>query len=462
MATNRVPTPSTSAASRASTFVRDGSERATPTGTPVPVPRQVVATPPASQASDMDMSLRESSQPISEPSAVNSMQVPGTGNFQPYGLLMKTQITLISGKKLQDIQTIHKEMLCCHSTTVQVTFRQAEALSKAYPLADNLRKKLKQFVYPRFSVQNFEDSHAENHAIPVIVQIYSNYPLPEYRKSIQKTLDEVIIEQVAKHNTVGTGKAAVQKKDLKDMGIQARLTALTSKGVFNIAMHLSIELRGVKQKEVKIAETNTTKAAAQRRIFLPNFESPTVSALTHWVYSRGEILNEKGDLKTAHNAEHLYALQGLAAHLGITVLKEQCLSMLVEKTNTMIDFALREGLKLQHLLGWGERVEPPSGDDHAAVPEDCANVHPQDDTVQVVFQHVLKDKNPPKRLVDLVVQTLADHLDLELWAQLEHMINHQMSKNLNKAMVLRRQIKMEEEDCFSVKSEVMSAPNGKF
>jgi hypothetical protein len=41
------------------------------------------------------------------------------------------------------------------------------------------------------------------------------------------------------------------------------------------------------------------------------------------------------------------------------------------------------------------------------------------------------------------------------------MINHQMSKNLNKAMVLRRQIKMEEDDCFSVKSEGMSAPNGK-
>jgi hypothetical protein len=129
----------------------------------------------------------------------------------------------------------------------------------------------------------------------VIIHIYDKYPLPEYRKAIQKTVDEAIIEQVAKHQTVGPSKTAVQKKDLKDMGVQARLKALTSRGVFNVATRISTELRGIKQKELEASEANITKAAAQRRIILQDFEEPAVTSLTHWIYCGGKLIYKNAE-----------------------------------------------------------------------------------------------------------------------------------------------------------------------
>jgi hypothetical protein len=77
---------------------------------------------------------------------------------------MVTEITLEYGEKFELHITIHKEMICCHSPTMQTHFKRAESLRTAYSTAHKLRKDLKRLVYPRISVQDFDEEHMEKEA----------------------------------------------------------------------------------------------------------------------------------------------------------------------------------------------------------------------------------------------------------------------------------------------------------
>lgn len=129
-------------------------------------------------------------------------------------------------------------------------------------------------------------------------------------------------------------------------------------------------------------------------------------------------------------------------------LENQCLAKLRSETEDMIQDALSRGLTFCQLLDLGVQ------------PSDVEPVVPINNVVQVVFQHVLQDKNVPKMLIDLVVNTLAQHLDPSLWEQLEPMISHPMSPCLINAMVARPRVKDEDTNTPSVKSESDSTGNG--
>ena len=113
-------------------------------------------------------------------------------------------------------------------------------------------------------------------------------------------MDEVIIEQVTKRN------ATIQKKDLKGMGIQPRLQGLQSKGVLVVTQQLSNKLREIKFKEREAAKSSVEKAAAQRRIILPDFEDRVVRSLVHWTYCQGSLSYD--------DAEHLYVFSFTACN----------------------------------------------------------------------------------------------------------------------------------------------------
>jgi hypothetical protein len=111
-------------------------------------------------------------------------------------------------------------------------------------------------------------------------------------------VDEVILEQVAKRNVTGPqSKTGLQKKDLRGMGIQPRLSGLQSKAVFAIAQRLSEQLRQIKHTEKQAAKTDTAKAAAQQRIILPQFEDREIRSLVQWTYCHDTLIYE--------DAEHL-------------------------------------------------------------------------------------------------------------------------------------------------------------
>lgn len=132
-----------------------------------------------------------------------------------------------------------------------------------------------------------------------------------------------------------------------------------------------------------------------------------------------------------------YTLHVIASRLGMTVLAETCLARLLTDTNNMIEAAFFKGLTLQEVLNHDS-----SAGEGSATP---AKVKGTNNVVQVVFDHVLQDAKCPSRLLDLVVITLAECLELGLWQNLVPRINHQMSLLLIEAMLQSRQIKIEEE-----------------
>jgi hypothetical protein len=127
-------------------------------------------------------------------------------------------------------------------------------------------------------------------AIPILVQVYEHYPLKSHRQDIKNTIDEAIVEQVAKKNVISPqAKATLQKKDLLGMGVQLRLEALQSKGVLAIVNRVSEELREVKQFERDEAGSEPVKAAAQGRIILRNADARVVRSLVQWIYCQGSL-----------------------------------------------------------------------------------------------------------------------------------------------------------------------------
>jgi len=112
-------------------------------------------------------------------------------------------------------------------------------------------------------------------------------------------VDDIIADQVTKRNVVASGsKTALQKKELKGVGLQLRLQGLSSRGVCAVVEGLSDKLRDIKYEERIAAQTSVVKAAAQHRIILRNAEDRVVRSLIQWTYCQG-VLNYD-------DAEHLY------------------------------------------------------------------------------------------------------------------------------------------------------------
>jgi hypothetical protein len=116
----------------------------------------------------------------------------------------------------------------------------------------------------------------------------------------------------------------------------------------------------------------------------------------------------------------------------MTSLALQCLTRLSNETDAMIQIAISKGTTLGELLDLTSKLE--DNTDQSPLP---------DSMVQVVFRHVLEDDKSHKRLVDLVVTRLAEHLDLELWEKLSRRISPNISLLIIKCMLQIRQIETE-------------------
>jgi hypothetical protein len=116
----------------------------------------------------------------------------------------------------------------------------------------------------------------------------------------------------------------------------------------------------------------------------------------------------------------------------MTSLALQCLTRLSNETDAMIQIAISKGTTLGELLDLTSKLE--DNTDQSPLP---------DSLVQVVFRHVLEDDKSHKRLVDLVVTRLAEHLDLELWEKLSRRISPNISLLIIKCMLQIRQIETE-------------------
>ncbi|KAL5117039.1 hypothetical protein ACEQ8H_004998 [Pleosporales sp. CAS-2024a] len=354
--------------------------------------------------------------------------------FRPFQNLMETELTLQFGKKLRNKKIIHQEMLCCYSEHFARVCNEARPLRASYDASDALRRHLKEFIPPRVSEKKFDDENLEE----------KSHPLKSYQKSIQQCMDDAVITEVGKKHVVGAGSNRITtKRDVVGLDIDSRLQALQAKGVFAVAQSVAGILRQIKYQEHDAATTNLKKATAQRRIILPDTtEDRVVRSVVLWLYSHG-MLNYD-------DSEHLYAIYVLAMTMGISQLAETCLSKLACDATDAIEEEMQNGRSLRQLLE--DNRNPSAANSHSS--------GSSKNTVQVVFDHVLDDSNPPQRLVELVIGTLADHLDVSLWSTLGPRFNLSLSQKLIKVIAERRQVKIELRHNRQARSESLSRGDG--
>lgn len=267
-------------------------------------------------------------------------------------------------------------------------------------------------------------------AIPLIQKIYENYPLQGRQNDIKTIVDKAVDEEIEKKNFKPKPTTEnPRSKDTRDMsrsvGLSARLTLLKSGAVMEVAAQLYARLHQISKDELKKAESDINRAAAQQRILLPTADEGAVHSLVNWVY--------QGALYTGDEAE-LYTLMNLASELGVNVLNELCLSKLANGVFDSIQQANAWGVPFRNLLGHGPDLADPFLD--------------------TVFIKVFNDSSPPGRLLKLVIDALAENMDTELWPHVRQAVSHEMALQLIDAMVLLQQIKNEKRlDQTSVKSE---------
>ena len=247
--------------------------------------------------------------------------------------------------------------------------------------------------------------------IPVIARAYEQWPLPGYLNVVKKTIDEALHEQIAAKNI----KNITMKDFARMTNLPTQLSHVKSRGVQTVAEKLFVTIRQITKKEEKRALNEALRAAAQHRLLLPGVVDETIGSLMQWIY-RGTLHYQ--------DTEHLYAILQLATTLGVEALTEVCLTKLYDVASENIQDISNSGLPLRNLL-----VSGPDSVDSA---------------LGVIFKHVIQDKCTPKRLQELIIDTLAASLDKELWKEVKILISHEMALEIIEAMLdIGQQIKSE-------------------
>ena len=266
-------------------------------------------------------------------------------------------------------------------------------------------------------------------AVSLVVNVYDRFPLLERQPAIKGIIDTALEEQLSRKNTKAPSSGTSRKRDYRemssDMGIRERLLLLNSPAMHAVTGHLFAKMHKIHKAEAFKAKTERVKAVAQGRILMPEFTDATVRAFVQWLYHSTVQYQE---------AKELYALWDFSNQLGTEALSEICLTELYNAACNGIRHALAQGISISSLLLDNR-------------PEITDNV------VDVVFIHVLKDKQPPGRLLRLVIDTLADNVDANLWAHVKTMISHDKALQLIEAMIMRQQIQIPNVNPENVKSE---------
>jgi hypothetical protein len=251
----------------------------------------------------------------------------------------------------------------------------------------------------------------------------------EYQACLKKAIDATIEDQLRQKThlklLVSPGSKRKPTADMvREISLPGLLAQLSHKASRSSRSSCSPSSIKSKRREAAEAEGDDLRAAAYQRLYLPGFQENVLRSLMQWIYHESLHYQDAG---------HLFAVMRLADKLGVEGLHEICLTKLYTSASHHIQSALVKGIPLRNRFGNGKGQT--------------------DDVVEIVFTHVLRDPNTPKRLQDLVIEAFATSLDKELWLQLKPLINHGMALQLVETMVDQKQIKTELYNQPSHKSE---------
>lgn len=253
----------------------------------------------------------------------------------------------------------------------------------------------------------------------IIEDLEKTYPLKEYESDIKSTIKTQLEAQYRDNNLVDRPKSL---KSFQDLSLRQRLRLLNFEGAIELAEELCAQLQRIRALE-KHKPKNPAKHWAQGQLRLRDVSEKTVTSLIEWAYYPSTLKFE--------DAEHLFDIWTLATRLEFDVLAQECMDLLVDTTSASITNAFSSNIGLGHLLGF-------SGGENTPGLSSLSN-----DFVDTVFRHVLRDKDPPHRLSDLVIQTLGVSLDSELWAQLQGLVSHDTAHRLIEILLAAKSVKSE-------------------
>lgn len=243
-------------------------------------------------------------------------------------------------------------------------------------------------------------------ALPLIIFAYEKYPLTIYHEAVMQCITKATEKQVkAKKVKAQMLQTAIREEDWK-----RRITYINPPGVHAITAELFGMLHLINKKEITRAEEDVVRAAAQKRILVPDVEEGAVLSVMQWIY--------EGKFEYQDPQQLCNTLQ-LATQLGIEALSELCLTKLCNAAQDSMHKAMITGKTLKHLLGFGSDSI--------------------DNVIDVIFKHALQDHDTPKRIQELVVDAMAKGLDLELWSCLKDTVSHNIALQVIAAMLENRQ-----------------------
>ncbi|KAF2871596.1 hypothetical protein BDV95DRAFT_44174 [Massariosphaeria phaeospora] len=402
------------------------------------------------QASSEPIDAQYNGEPVAED--VNAAQLndgkseDGMG-FGLYQQFYKTPITIKFGDKLDEECIVHLELLSRYSSQIQRTFKNAQILHEQYAAARLLRLELKELQPPACATDAFTGSHKDDliqKAHTLIMKCHSSYPLVLYRDQVRERIEKAIdvLFQDDRCFKVPPSKAGFKRKDFPCAEVRNRLQLLFPQLFQKIVYELLVSLLKVKKKELKAAEKDHVKAAAQGKIFLPKFDRRTIEFFMFWLYTR-EFRFE--------DAHQLCKLHTLAEELGVRDLAATCLSRLSNAHLSTIELAYANGYDLKGLLDgsasklFKQGIQDGSTDGLA-------------DAATAVFRYVLIEKGPSEAIQELVLEAVADSRDFGLYLELiEPALNRKALARLLQKMFKRTKKRQPAPRDTKVKSEISSA-----
>ncbi|UPX20083.1 uncharacterized protein EKO05_0010328 [Ascochyta rabiei] len=337
-------------------------------------------------------------------------------------MLMDSVISIKYGDELQDSCGIHEGMVCCHSQQVQLWCTRAKPLRIKYDKCEELAQELTSLSILSLTAARYEENEVEKKAASLITYIDNHFPLSIYQANVSKLIKDTLIAQVT-DGLVKDPKTRINSKTHNELSFHGRLISLNWQGMLNMFERLCGIMNRIKISEKEKGKKDQIKAMAQKTIFLRGTSNAAVQSLLVWIY-QGNLHYE--------SSEHLYEVYELAIKLGVNALAEVCLCQLFNTASDIIHKTQRLGIALDTLLGFTSAEESEKLQDQHVV---------SDNTVEIIFQRVLKDEKPPARLLDLVVDVMAKRMHSRLWAHMQETISRPVALRLVETMLHLKDMK---------------------
>jgi hypothetical protein len=249
-----------------------------------------------------------------------------------------------------------------------------------------------------------------------------------YQAGIAQKLTEVTDAMFQKNDMfIKTSPKKGDRLQYPRNNVEGRLRQLRDEAVYTVLERLNLYLNGLKHMEQKNASGAAIKAAAQRRVLLPDEDPATVEVLVGWLYNDGLSFTD---------VKHLYRIHALADKLGIERLAAECMELLTTATSRILTQAKSEGVTLKDLLNESARGHKQTQDLHMNQ-EPLSSLH----VVGEVFKVTLKTPTPPAVLQNLVADAIADSEDDELFDQLLPVMNLDMRGKIAIKMIRNAKVR---------------------